>query len=68
MKAALKLPIIMDSFDTENFEDLMEKANSTVKLVNLIFYILNLLTIILQMSLINVTESSIIFIAGNVAL
>ena len=58
----------MDSFDTENFEDLMEKANSTVKLVNLIFYILNLLTIILQMSLINVTESSIIFIAGNVAL
>ena len=68
LKAALKLPIIMDSFDTENFEDLMEKANSTVKLVNLIFYILNLLTIILQMSLINVTESSIIFIAGNVAL
>ena len=68
MKAALKLPIIMVCFDTENFEELMEKANSTVKLVNLIFYILNLLTIILQMSLINVTESSIIFIAGTVAL
>ena len=58
----------MDCFDTEDFEDLMEKANSTVKMMNLIFYSLNLLTIILQMSLINVTESSVIFIAGTVAL
>ena len=68
LKAALKLPIIMDSFDTNHFQYFMERANATVNLVNVIFFILTLLTIILQMSLINVTESDIIFIAGTVAL
>ena len=56
LKAALKLPIIMDSFDTNNFEYLMEKTNSTIKVVNFIFCLLLLLVIILQMSLIHVTQ------------
>ena len=46
----------------------MEKANSTVKWVNYIFCLLSMLTAILQMSLINVTESEIIFISGTVTL
>ena len=65
LKAALKLPIIMECFDTEDFERRMEKANLTVKVVNYIFYLTSLLIIIVQMSLFN---TAMIFTSGTVAL
>ena len=68
LKAALKLPIIMDRFDKNDFEYRMEKANSTVNLVNFIFILLSGLFIVLQIILISVTKSAIIFISGTVAL
>ena len=68
LKAALKLPIMMAVFDTQDFEYCMEKANSTVNLLNLIFCVMSALVIVLQVCLLTVMQSAIIFICGTVLL